>query len=268
MKGRKRVFGLVVSVAVVSVILASGTQHAHAGVVSWNQPSGGDYETTVFWMPPSSPGGPKVSDDVTFALPAAYTITFNSSPTNRTLSVLDGEVRFIGAGGLHTYAISDGVEVETGQLYLGNKDNAMYVDAGVSDIILDSGGQLGIDHGLLSNHIGYIGYISGTTSTVTVGSIQTSSAEWTNSSNLYVGYDGTGVLMVQEGGHVSNSDGFIARKGGSTGTVTVEDENSSWMNSGALYIGGSSNMPGGTGNLNVGSGGTVNVTGATKLWNC
>ncbi|GAH17853.1 unnamed protein product, partial [marine sediment metagenome] len=68
---------------------------------------------------------------------------------------------------------------------------------------------------------------------------------------------GSGSLTIQNGGVVSNTDGFIGKKLGGSGTVTVDgsDPNgnaSTWTNSGNLTVGDL-----GTGTLDIQNGGTV-----------
>jgi T5SS/PEP-CTERM-associated repeat protein len=196
-----------VSLAVISVILAAGPLRIEAGLYSWDEPHGGDYEPELFWDPwdpPSFPDGPDSSDDVEFGLSDRYVVTFNSSPTNRTLSVLNGEVTFAAAGGSRWYSLNDGITINSARLFLGGPGDMMHVDAGVSDISLHSGGQLDIgSNGELLNKTGYIGEIAGPTAIVTV-----KGGSWTNSEGLYVGGSssspgGDGELNVIIGGTVN-----------------------------------------------------------------
>ena len=63
---------------------------------------------------------------------------------------------------------------------------------------------------------------------------------------------GAGTMTVTGGGNVTDSAGIIAVNSGEVGTVTVSGANSTWTNSGNLYVGFS-----GTGTLTIQSGGTV-----------
>jgi T5SS/PEP-CTERM-associated repeat protein len=66
---------------------------------------------------------------------------------------------------------------------------------------------------------------------------------WANSNTLYVGKNGDGKLIINAGGHVTSTAptfgtaGYIAREIGSTGAVTVDGEDSTWTNNGALIVG-------------------------------
>ncbi len=110
--------------------------------------------------------------------------------------------------------------------------------------------------GVVSSFRSFIGHFSGATGEVTVDG---PGATWTNRGVLYVGDEGGGVLNITNGGAVSNSDGYIAGRPGSSGVVTVDGSDSIWTSSGGLYIGGDKDSTGGTGELTVSSGGTVEV---------
>jgi T5SS/PEP-CTERM-associated repeat protein/autotransporter-associated beta strand protein len=112
------------------------------------------------------------------------------------------------------------------------------------------GGTLNIQHGgTVTDSFGYIGKDSGTSGTVTVTD---ANATWTNTSSLFVGFDGTGTLNIQSGGTVSDAQGFIGLDPRSSGTVTVTGPNAIWTTTGILIVGGN-----GTGELTIQSGGLV-----------
>jgi T5SS/PEP-CTERM-associated repeat protein len=99
----------------------------------------------------------------------------------------------------------------------------------------------------------YVGYATGVTGTITVdgpGSI------WNNIFKMYLGFDGTGTLKIQNGGTVANDlYSYLGYNSGSSGTATVTGPGSNWTNSDNLYVGHS-----GTGTLNIQNGGTVTNT--------
>lgn len=101
-----------------------------------------------------------------------------------------------------------------------------------------------------------IAFVSGSRGTVNVSG---SGSEWINSSGVIVGYGGTGILNIEDGGRVTSASGAIGRNAGSTGTVTVTGTGSEWINSGGVVVGNSL----GTGNLNILSGGAVSNTSGT-----
>ena len=66
---------------------------------------------------------------------------------------------------------------------------------------------------------GFLGYNGGSTGTATVDG---AGSTWTNSFNLFVGYLGTGMLTIANGGTVSTASGMqIAAFAGSTGTLNI-----------------------------------------------
>jgi T5SS/PEP-CTERM-associated repeat protein len=84
--------------------------------------------------------------------------------------------------------------------------------------------------------------------------------------NLAVGQNGTGRLVIQNGGTMTNIGGFIGNLPGSQGTVTVSG---TWTNVGTLVVGGLGTgtltiQDGGT--VNSGGGGSVGLTGLHPVW--
>ena len=80
-----------------------------------------------------------------------------------------------------------------------------------------------------------------------------------------VGYTGVGVLLVESGGMASSAFGTIGAYPGSSGIAQVVDIGSLWSNSGTLYVGGDDFGAGGSGILNVSTGGVVS-TGDLMIW--
>jgi T5SS/PEP-CTERM-associated repeat protein len=122
----------------------------------------------------------------------------------------------------------------------------------------------------ISDNIGIIGYSGSGEVTVT------NNSSWVNSGRLYVGDyegEGTGTLIIQNGGHVSNAGGGIG-KGildgvhyTSTGYVIVIGSGSKWINTGDTFYIGST----GTGTLEINNDGYVTtdtclVGGITSSW--
>ena len=119
-----------------------------------------------------------------------------------------------------------------------------------------------LNGGKVSNTLGKIGGDLGSTSTATVDGDDGlgNPSTWTNFDNLHVGFDGNGMLNIQNGGAVFNTSGRIGSQVGSIGTVTVDGDNgsgipSTWTNFGSLYVGFLGN-----GTLNIQNGGAVSNT--------
>ena len=90
---------------------------------------------------------------------------------------------------------------------------------------------------------GSIGLNMGSTCVATVTG---SNSFWLNNGNLSIGETGNGMLNILAGGHVLNGTGTIGRNLGSIGVVTVTGNNgvvndSTWSNSGSLFVGYSGN---------------------------
>ena len=74
------------------------------------------------------------------------------------------------------------------------------------------------------------------------------------SSSMGAGYGGVGTLSISEGALIESVYGYVGYKSGSSGTVTVDGEYSTWECEGNLYIG------------NQGQG-FLTVTGGGEVWN-
>ena len=108
---------------------------------------------------------------------------------------------------------------------------------------------------------GYIGHYENASGMVRVdNSTWTCKTSTSSYQSLYVGYNGTGVLNIQNGSNVSSGGGFIGFGPDSSGTATVD--NSTWTtNNNDIRVGQD-----GTGRLNIQGGGIVNTgTGDTYV---
>ncbi|CAD5277914.1 conserved exported hypothetical protein [Bosea sp. 62] len=128
---------------------------------------------------------------------------------------------------------------------------------------------------------GSIGTQAGSTGTVKVtgaGSTWTINNVSAMTGELYVGSAGTGTLIVEDGGAVRNTSGYIGFASGSSGTATVTGAGSRWTVDGILDVGHD-----GAGTLTIANGGivqavlsqigkngtgtgAVTVTGAGSIW--
>ena len=111
------------------------------------------------------------------------------------------------------------------------------------------------DGGTVTDSSGYVGNNASGIGTVTVDG---AGSLWANSSPLYVGYSGQGIVNVTSGGSLGSSAGYLGYNGGAVGVLTVEGRGSTWAISGDLYVGRE-----GTGTLGIANGGIVTVTGTT-----
>ena len=183
---------------------------------------------------------------------------------------------FVGDGGDGTLNIQNGGAVSNTEGFIGNlstsTSTATVDGAGstwtnsVNLFVGNSGtGTLNIQNGgTVSNSDGFIGDDPNSTGMVTVdGSDPNGNAStWTNSSDLFVGFDGNGTLTIQNGGTVSDRIGYIGRNASSTGTATVDGAGSTWINSTNMVVGHSGN-----GTLNIQNGGSVSNQASGNIGN-
>ena len=129
-------------------------------------------------------------------------------------------------------------------------------ELGAGVLTIENGGQV-------FNEIGFIGDESNSHGEVKVSgsSADGTASTWTNSGFLAVGFNGTGMLIIENGGQVFNTNGDIAYgydSGGSTVIVSGVDalgNAATWTNSGTLDVGGY-----GVGRLIIEDGGQVSNT--------
>ena len=100
----------------------------------------------------------------------------------------------------------------------------------------------------MTDNWGYIGYNASSNGSATI-----SSGTWTSTTDLTVGYSGTGTMVVN-GGRVENVRAFVGFAAGSSGGVTVTS--GTWASSGNLTVGNS-----GVGTLVVNGGSVTNTKG-------
>jgi fibronectin-binding autotransporter adhesin len=187
--------------------------------------------------------------------------------TNGTLNVQNGGLvsnldgilgDLIGGNGVK----STGVATVTGA-------NSKWINAGGLTVGGDGDGTLNVeDGGQVQVNSAFSGSSIGVAGTsISVATVTGSGSMWINAGGLTVGNSGRGTLNVQNGGQVSNSNGFIGRNSGSIGVATVTGSSSKWTNSGDLILGGNSltTATNGRGTLTIKDGGTVTVGGTTRI---
>lgn len=119
-----------------------------------------------------------------------------------------------------------------------------------------SPGTLNISEGsAFVNSTAYVGNAAGAFGAVTVSG---TGSTW-SSAGLYLGYDGSGSVLIESGGQLNNASPagaiYMAFRAGSTGTATVRGSGSKWTDSSSLYVGIRGNAA-----LNIESGGQVSNT--------
>jgi outer membrane autotransporter protein len=122
--------------------------------------------------------------------------------------------------------------------------------SGTGQVTIAGGGKV-----LTGPSGGFLGVLAGATGTMTVTD---PGSAWNISDQLTVGGAGSGMMIVQNGGTVTNAAGTIGVSSGSIGAVSVTGTGSAWTSSGNVTVGLA-----GTGTLTVAGGGAVNVGGGT-----
>jgi T5SS/PEP-CTERM-associated repeat protein len=207
-----------------------------------------------------------VAEGSTFAMASGKTMTIQNSGTFGTHGIYSADAPYTVTG-------ADSIWYNSGELHVGS--------TGTGSLRIEAGGDVANYSEYGHNYYGRVGANAGSNGTVTVNG---AGSTWGNNS-LYVGFDGTGTLRIEDGGKVSNyyfgipdNYGVIGANAGSNGTVTVTGAGSSWTNIGSFYVGAA-----GTGTLAIEAGGavsnnlgyvgyvaggdgTVTVTGAGSTW--
>ncbi len=195
----------------------------------------------------------------------------------------NSETLWVGVGGSATLNILNGGVVSNTS---GTVSGVFLIDQSTSVVTVDgtdglgnpstwtNSGELRVGYGestLMIQNGGVVSSIGGTVGfnspSVSVVTIDGPGSTWTNSTLvLSVGNLGNGTLNILNEGAVISVDSFIGVETASTGAVTVDGTNSTWTNSGDLFIGGDDTSAGGTGTLNAQNNGVVEVGGALKIW--
>ena len=179
---------------------------------------------------------------------------------------------YVGNSGQGTLIVQNGGKVSSAGHAIGtNVGSTGNVTVTGADSLWQSSGGLSVNRGTLNiedggkvtnANSGSIGSsnVADTAATVTVIG---QNSLWQNSTTLHVGNRSQGTLNVQDGGKVTNTNGYIGASNNHIGTVTVTGVNSLWQNSGFLNIGATN---GGQGTLSIDDGGVVSATNGVTIW--
>ena len=165
------------------IVSGSGSQWSDSGNITIG--SGGQGTLTL----QAGATGSSASVDVGANSGSTGTVTLTDAGTTWTNSA--GQVT-VGDAGTGTLTVKNGgVFTNSGDLVLGNQGG------GSGTLTISGAGQV-------SNVHGFIGIAAGSTGTVTVDG---AGSQWTNASELAVGYFGQGVLSIENGGLVTSAGG-------------------------------------------------------------
>ncbi len=215
--------------------------------------------------------------------PGANANTLNVLNTN-TLLTNSGNVYVGDAGMSNRLTVADGGSVSAAALLsVGNIGNGNSVVITNGGRITSAGGEIGIQSsnnsvlvtgsnsvwtnsgslavgiypssgnslvtsnaGTVANNIGYIGFANRASNNSVL--VTETNSLWTNSSDLYVGYEGSGNrLAISIGGTVANTDGYVGGRASSSNNsvvvagdgsrLQVIEDGSLWVSSSRLYVG-------------------------------
>ncbi len=176
------------------------------------------------------------------------------------VTVSNGGALVNGEGDLGYGFGSDGTATITGAQSSWTTNGFLYVgNAGDGTLNVMDGGTVSSLGGF-----GYLSWDAGSTGEVTIDGV---GSTWTNANGLYIGFGGTGSLVIMHGGSMQN--GSFANVGfspGASGGITITGEGSVFGTGGALSIGGNVSGPGGDGALRVDDNGAASA-GTINVWN-
>ena len=170
------------------------------------------------------------------------------------------------AKGTGTLTISNGGSVSTGGTGAGsvighnptsngtvNVSGAGSTWTNTASLAISDAGGIGLlnitSGGAVSNGDSVVGTLNGIGTALVNGVGST----WTISGDLSVGsvFGGMGTVTISQGGLVTSTNGFIADGSPSNGHVEVAGANSTWSNSGNVFVGGDATGALGTGELHL-----------------
>jgi T5SS/PEP-CTERM-associated repeat protein/autotransporter-associated beta strand protein len=140
---------------------------------------------------------------------------------------------------------SSGTVTVTGAGSTWNNSGNLWISGECSGtLVIEDGGQV-------NNQIGYLGNnFALPTGAIATATVRGANSKWTNRGELHIAnFNSRAALIVEAGGQVNCTTGYIGESFDYSGTATISGANSRWT-SDVLYVGYK-------GTLNVGSGGRV-----------
>ncbi len=237
---------------------------------------------TVFFFQDSSPGDAAITNNSGGKVDFSGTDGPSRNDTLTAGSIAGGGLFLLGVNELTVGGNNLSTEV-SGAILGANSSSLVKIGAG--RLTLSGAATLGgttVDAGTLAISGGTLNV----TNTITVGSSAGTSGTLliraggtATALQVAVGLSGTGALVIEAGGTLTDSGGFIGDLPGSRGTASVAGAGSTWTSAdlqvgaagtGTLVIGNGGRVnssSGGSVGLSAGSTGTVTVTGPGSTWN-
>ncbi len=274
---RARRHRLLATTALISLaLLPAAPQSADAQTV-WNGSVSSDWNTNGNW---STNAVPTAADNVTINTisPNSTEINAFAASSNQLFISNDGALSIINGGSL---SASNHVEVGAGGAGVGSLSldtNSTLTSTGVLGVGTFGTGTATIAGG--SDASGLVGRIGGAVTGIGTVTVTGSGSTWSTTNEFDIGYNGQGVLLIQNGGAVTaGTQVHLGTNSTAVGTVTVDGSGSSLIATSFLGVGqdgqGTLNVINGGGvttnfgyiGANIGSSGTVIVDGAGSTWN-
>jgi len=174
-----------------------------------------------------------------------------------TLDVVGGGSLTSADASVGFFADGDGVVTVDGAGSTWTDTGTLIVGASGTGAVHVTGG------GTARSHLSLIGNGVDGRGTATV---QGSGSTWEHTGHLAVGNRGAGTLDVLDGGNVSDPNASVGDGAGGIGVVTVSGAGATWSHSRSLFVGGSADAPGGSGRVDIWTGGTVSVGETLRVW--
>ena len=174
------------------------------------------------------------------------------APGSGTLTVSSGGVVNTGFAWLGTAAGASGGATVTGSGSQLNVSTQLFVgNSGQGTLTIQNGGLVTSPGMIIALNPGSLGQVT----------VDGAGTQWNSTGVIGVASSGHGSLTVQNGGVAHSQGGNIGNSPGGNGSVTVTGAGSQWnLASGQLYVGS-----GGSGTLNVQSGGVVSTSATAFL---
>jgi T5SS/PEP-CTERM-associated repeat protein len=283
----------------IAILLLALPTESYAANKFWDNTLGGTFSTSSNWrscgffcnrVPDSSDIANFGISDPSSLFQFVYTVNFSANATNQALVVQDDLVTFDLNGHIYTTTENNQIGTQPGRSgeltitdgtwnFATNATRLVDIGAGANAsgvLTVSTGGQISGSSAILRPNIdvgeGGAGFLTVSNggdilaNITTVGFESSGTATVTgagstlmNVHGVNVGHLVSGTMTISAGGLVQNTDGSIGNSSGITGTVSVADFNSRWINTGLLWI---ADGAGSIGQLSITNGGRVDDTDA------
>ncbi len=250
---------LALALVAVTLLAAAATGHAgHNGDEHfWDEGVDGTFGAPGFWSEGAPPGS---GEFAIFNVPGEFTVDFDADHDNDRLRLHDGAVTFdlMFRGIAHTYALTNPTASVPDLLFPDPTDASIAIgdESGDQASLVLAGGAITGVQARLGNEPDSSGTLH----------VTGDQAQVELSSALYVGFEGTGTLAIEDGAGVVNTSSVIGTRDFGANAVTVTGAESHWTNNGTLTIGGEGThtfAEAGAGSLTIADGATVSSGSAT-----